>query len=37
LATVLAIRTGVPAREWLEDTNALVTAVDLLHEADQKR
>jgi hypothetical protein len=33
----VAIRTGVPAAAWLDDTNALVTAVDILEEIDQKR
>jgi hypothetical protein len=34
---VLAIRTGVPADAWLEDTRALVTAVEILNEVDRRR
>jgi hypothetical protein len=30
----MAIRTGVPAAAWLDDTNALVTAVEILEEVD---
>jgi hypothetical protein len=33
----LAIRTGVPPDAWLEDTRALVTAVELFNEIDRKR
>lgn len=33
----LSIRTGVAPDFWLEDTRALVTAVELLNEADRKR
>jgi len=32
---MMAIRTGVPAASWLDDTNALVTAVDILDEASR--
>jgi hypothetical protein len=33
----VAIRTGVPAAAWLDDTNALITAVEIIQETDQKR
>ena len=33
----LAIRTGVAADAWLEDTRSLVTAVEILNELDRKR
>jgi hypothetical protein len=26
----MALRTGIPAASWLEDTSALVTAVEIL-------
>jgi hypothetical protein len=28
----MALRTGIPAAAWLEDTSALVTAVEILDE-----
>jgi hypothetical protein len=30
----MAIRTGVPAAAWLEDTNALMTAADIFATID---
>jgi hypothetical protein len=32
----LAIETGIPAREWLEDPRAMVTAVELLEERAER-
>lgn len=34
---MLAIRTGVAADYWLEDTRALATAVEVFNEIDRKR
>ena len=33
----VALRSGIPADAWLEDTRALFTAVDLYDEADSRR
>jgi len=33
---LLAVRTGVAPEAWLEDTRALVTAAEILAEADRK-
>ena len=33
----VALRSGIPADVWLDDTNALVTAVDIYDEIDRKR
>jgi hypothetical protein len=34
---ILAVRTGVAADLWLDDTRALVTALDILAELDRRR
>ena len=33
----LAVATGVPAREWLEDPVAMATAAEVLAEIAEKR
>lgn len=34
---VVALRSGIPAEVWIEDTHALATAVQLYDEADRSR
>jgi hypothetical protein len=33
---VLAVQTGIPAREWIRDPAAMVTAVAVLEEIAEK-
>jgi hypothetical protein len=33
----LAVRTGIPPADWLEDTRAMVTAIDLLNDEARRR
>jgi len=32
----LSIRTGVGPGEWLDDTRALMTAAEIIHDADRR-